>query len=64
MRTQGIKAGDIVRCDVRGQLFYASVLGNDDGTLSLSPLTGTFLPTYNVKARQVVGHYSKRKGSK
>lgn len=63
MRTQGIKAGDIVHCDVRGQRFYATVSERTDEGLQLDKLNSQFLPAYVVKPRQVIGHYSKRKGS-
>lgn len=63
MRTQGIKPGDIVQCDVRGQRFYASVTELTDDGVQLEKLTSQFLPAYVVKPRQVIGHYSKRKGS-
>ena len=63
MRTQNIKPGDIVHCDVRGQRFYAAVFERTDDGLQLDKLTSQFLPAYVVKPRQVIGHYSKRKGS-
>lgn len=63
MRTQGIKPGDIVICDVRGQRFYAEVTEKKDGGFQIEGLGAQFLPAYSVKARQIVGHYAKRKGS-
>jgi hypothetical protein len=63
MRTQGIKPGDIVHCDVRGQKFYAVIKEKTDDGFGLDKLTSQFLPAYVVKPRQIVGHYSKRKGS-
>jgi hypothetical protein len=61
MTTQGIKPGDIVKCDIRGQLFYAMVITKGD-TLEVEPLDRR-ITFRNVTARQVVGHYRKAKKS-
>ena len=61
MVTQGIKPGDLVKCDVRGQVFYAEVTGKDDA-VEILPVSRTI--TYRtVKPRQIIGHYRKAKGS-
>lgn len=67
MRTTGIRPGDIVRCDVRGQRFYAHVgqAAHDDygrGGIWLDPLPGLHVPARRVTARQIIEHYAKRKG--
>lgn len=64
MNITPIKPGDLVRCDVRGDRFVAEVTEKLDGNLTLAPVGRTFLPAYNVRARQVVAHYRKSKGSK
>ena len=62
MRTQGVKPGDIVECDVRGQTFFARVVELGDA-ISIEPLSRQI--TYRqVTARQIVGHYRKAKGSR
>ena len=62
MRTQSIKAGDIVECDVRGQSFFARVVDTSD-KIGIEPLSRQI--TYRqVTARQVVGHYRKASGSR
>jgi hypothetical protein len=62
MTTQSIKPGDIVKCDIRGQVFYAHVVSKGD-RLDIEPLDKR-VTFRNVTARQVVGHYRKAKGSK
>jgi len=60
--TQGIKPGDIVKCDLRGQMFYAVVVTKGE-QLEIEPIDRRI--TYrHVTARQVVAHYRKAKGSK
>lgn len=69
MNTNGIKTGDIVQCDVRGDLFYALVetpmvhRSNRKG-IQLAALTRRPLPTHFVTARQVKGHWRKSKQSR
>lgn len=64
MNITPIKPGDLVRCDIRGDQFVAEVTEKLDGNLTLAPVGRTFLPAYHVRARQVVAHYRKSKGSK
>lgn len=64
MNISPIKHGDLVRCNVRGEKFFAEVIQNQDGNLTLEPINRTFLPAYNVQARQVIAHYRKSKASK
>lgn len=61
MVTQGIKPGDLVKCDVRGQVFYAEVTGKGEG-VEIMPVVRHI--TYRtVKPRQIIGHYRRAKGS-
>lgn len=71
MKTSGIKPDDIVRCDVRGMRFYAKVnRASDDADRAagrsrgfwLDKINGRALPYSFVTARQIIEHYSKRKG--
>lgn len=72
MQATGIRAGDIVKCDVRGQTFYALVakeVHKDKATnrrvISLEPLTPTgHLLTYIVTPQQVVDHWRKKRARK
>ena len=61
MTTQSIKPGDIVKCDIRGQVFYAHVVSKAD-TIEVEPLDKR-IKFCNVTSRQVIGHYRKAKGS-
>lgn len=67
MKTAGIRPDDIVRCDVRGQRFYAKVNRRTDAVdrtkgFWLDSLDGGRpLPYRLVTARQIIEHYSKRK---
>lgn len=70
MDKRSIRAGDLVRCDVRGGRFWAMVsapLRNlpDAGgeRITIEPLFGS-IPSKWVTSRQVVGHWGKRSGSK
>jgi len=73
MDTSGIKAGDIVKCDVRGQEFFALVSRPiyHNATLAkrvvdVEPLRpGSRLPSTFVTPRQITDHWrkSRRKGS-
>lgn len=61
MVTGGIKPGDLVKCDVKGRVFYAEVTAKGD-TVEVMPVSPGI--TYrSVTARQIVGHYRKAKGS-
>lgn len=62
MRTTGIKTGDVVECNVRGQRFFAKAQGPGNGSLPIHPLD-TRVTYRTVKAREVVGHYRKAAGS-
>jgi hypothetical protein len=62
MRTQSIKAGDIVECDVRGQFFFARVVDTSD-KIGIEPLSRQ-ITFRQVTARQIVGHYRKATGSR
>jgi hypothetical protein len=66
MNIGSVRAGDIVRCDVRGDRFYAVVPEKWEGgpLLPVESLSGRPIPTFHVKARQVVGHWRKSKQSK
>jgi hypothetical protein len=72
MRLAGIKAGDVVLCDVRGRRFYAIAVVDGDyasapivdpqkphgggGELAVDPITSGV--TYRrVSARQVIAHW-------
>jgi len=68
----GVRTDDIVECDVRGQRFFARVeqpVHKDESwgkrVVTVAPLNGSrSIPTRWATARQIVGHYSKRKGSR
>ena len=70
MQTGSIKAGDILHLEVRGYPFFARAtsramkLGTRRG-IAIEPLKDNQnIITQFVTARQIVGHYSKRKGSR
>lgn len=71
MNTSGIRADDIVYCDVRGDRFMALVdqpMHRDEGLkkrgLTLRPITpGARLRYHFVTSRQVVGHWRKAAGT-
>ena len=63
MRLTGIKAGDLVECDVRGQRFFARADGPGNGRLAVLPLDHR-VTNRAVSAREVIGHYRKAKGSR
>ena len=58
MRTAGIRAGDIVLCDVRGHRFYALVKERAESELAITPLD-RHVTYYSVRAREVVDHFRK-----
>lgn len=65
MNLTSVRTGDIVRCDVRGDRFYATVEdARQRGVLAIDSLTGRPIPTYHVTARQVVAHWRKSKQSR
>lgn len=70
MQIAGIKGGDILHLEVRGGQFHAIAKGgvedwNGRRGIQLLPLGENHrLYTQFVTARQVIGHYSKRKGSR
>lgn len=64
MNLTPIKAGDIVKADVRGDLFYGLVAEpaamNEAlrrRVLTVSSLTGRPIPTRFLTAHQVIGHW-------
>lgn len=60
MRLDGIRAGDIVRCSVKGRVFHAVVRGQEAaGGLRVDPLERGI--TYRrVGARDVLEHWARR----
>lgn len=57
MRLQSVTKGDIVRCDVGGRQFYASVrLKLKAGLLAVTPIEPNVSFT-RVTAHQVIGHW-------
>jgi len=62
MKTTGIKDGDIVQCDVRGDQFFGVVSQRHDRQIGVHALCRRTFRL--VTARQIVGHYRKRKGSR
>lgn len=64
MKISGVKAGDIVECDVRGRVFLAKVTRPADANagspgLEVEPIHAAI--TYrHVGARQVIGHWARR----
>lgn len=59
MRLASVKSGDIVQCDRGGVRFFAEVDRIDVGGLHIQPLDARHTWRY-VKARAVVGHWSRR----
>jgi hypothetical protein len=65
MSLAGVREGDIVFCDVRGDRFYARVKGEvDEGRLPIESLTGRPIPALRVRARQVCGHWRRSRSSR
>lgn len=58
----GVKAGDIVLCDVRGFRFYAEVTETKKGSVSVEPIHKG-AGYYSATSRQVVAHWRKSKAS-
>lgn len=63
MNLTPIKSDDIVKCDVRGRLFYAIVIERENGTLEILPITSNITYT-RVKAREVVEHFRRSRARK
>jgi hypothetical protein len=63
MRLSGVKVGDIVQCDVRGQRFFARVDQADGHWLEVGSLNGVQLGYRRLSSRQIVGHYRRAKNS-
>ena len=64
MTVSTINDGDIVQCDVRGVRFYGIVIydGNTKrGEIAVEPISNGQPKIRIVKAREVVGHWRKRK---
>jgi hypothetical protein len=67
MRLAGIRVGDIVQADVRGQRFHALVTDyqphpeSSRALLFVESLSRQPIPTRCLTARQVVGHFRKVK---
>jgi hypothetical protein len=58
MRLAGVRAGDLVLCDVRGARFHAEVTACTENGLEIRPLLRA--TTYrHVRPRQVVAHWRK-----
>ncbi len=65
MSLAGIREGDIVYCDVRGDRFYALAKdGAIQGKVPIFSLTGRPIPALRVSARQVIGHWRRSKASR
>lgn len=70
MNVTGVRAGDIVECDVRGRRFFALVgekveptgAGPALTTLHIRPITAG-ITHRSVTSRQVIGHYRRSKTS-
>jgi len=67
MNTTSIRTDDIVRCDVRGDLFYGLVVKpleyNETmkkKVIRITSLTGRPIPTMFVTSFQIKDHWSKR----
>lgn len=64
MEVGNVKTGDIIRCNVRGDQFWASVRSPvmyDSAiakrVLEVRSLTGRPIPSRRVTPRQVIGHW-------
>ena len=65
MNTAGIREGDIIQCDIRGDRFYAIARSAPaKGVVPIESLTGRPIPSMNATSRQVVAHWRKSKQSK
>ncbi len=65
MSLAGVRAGDVLCCDVRGDRFYAlAKAAAAEGKVPIASLTGRPIPALRVSARQVIGHWRKSKASR
>jgi hypothetical protein len=71
VRVASIKAGDVVRADVRGDRFYGVVtepMAMNEvlkrRVLTVSSLTGRPIPTRFLSATQVIAHWRRAAGSR
>lgn len=71
MQSQGIKRGDIIHCNVRGDKFYATVRSPvsynptlNKRCLEVRSLTGRPIPARFVTPRQVIGHWRQSRRNK
>lgn len=65
MSLAGVRAGDIVYCDVRADRFYAVVkCPAAAGKVPIESLTARSIPALRVTARQVIGHWRRSKASR
>lgn len=63
MTLHGIYPQDIVLCDVRGERFHATVADSPmNGDVQVVPLHKGHGKARVVTARQVVGHWRRRRG--
>jgi hypothetical protein len=62
MNLASVRAQDIVKCNVKGRVFYAVVDGPERGGLAVSPI-GNGVSYRQVTSRQVVAHYLRSKRS-
>lgn len=62
MQISGVKPGDIVKCDRKGQVFFAEVTATAKGRLEIEPINKV-ITWREVTARQVIAHYRKSKAS-
>lgn len=65
MNLAGVREGDIIQCDIRGDRFYAMARSTaKNGVIPIESLTGRPIPSMNAKSRQVVAHWRKSKQSR
>jgi len=65
MSLAGVRASDVLCCDVRGDRFYALArAAAAEGKVPIASLTGRPIPALRVSARQVIGHWRKSKASR
>jgi hypothetical protein len=58
MRTSGIHPDDIVKCNVKGRIFLATVVEKKDRRLRLRPITPN-INYFEVTSNQVTDHWKK-----
>lgn len=71
MQSSNIREGDIIRCNVRGDRFYATVRSPVSYNptmrkrcLEVASLTGRPIPSKFVTPRQVIGHWRQSRRNK